>query len=112
MENAYILNNPLECVPMSRQDGALSDKFSFAKIDGEGVVIDTVKKAEDGSGIIVRLYEATNSRGKHTLTFGTAISEVYVCDLLEREEYSLGVERNSVSLDVKPFEIVTLKVKI
>lgn len=112
VENAYILNNPLECVPMSRQDGALSDKFSFAKIDGEGVVIDTVKKAEDGSGIIVRLYEATNSRGNHTLTFGTAISEVYVCDLLEREEYSLGVERNSVSLDVKPFEIVTLKVKI
>lgn len=112
VENAYILNNPLECVPMSRQDGALPEKFALIKIDGSGVFIDTVKKSEDGDGIIVRLYDAVNSRGTHTLTFGMPISSAYVCDLLENELSELNVDGKNVKIDVKPFEIVTLKIKM
>ena len=111
-ERAYLLNNPLECIPLSRQDGALSDKFSLIKIDGDGAFIDAVKKSESGDGIIVRLYDAANSRSTKKLTFGLPIKEAYLCDLLENEISPLEIDRASVSIDVKPFEIVTLKIKM
>jgi len=111
IENAYICNNPLECTPVSRQDGGLPDKFSLIKLDGEGTFIDAIKKAEDGSGYIVRLYDSVNARKHHTLTFGVPVKEAYLCDLLENELEQLEVKNKNVSVNVNPFEIVTLKVK-
>ncbi|MBQ0125107.1 MAG: alpha-mannosidase [Clostridiales bacterium] len=112
VENAYIINNPLYCTPISRQDGILPDRMSFAKIDGNGTFIDTIKKAENGDGYIVRIYDAVNSRGPRTLTFGVPVKEAYVCDMLENELESAKVEGRNISVNIKPFEIITLKVKI
>ncbi|MBA7507206.1 hypothetical protein ES706_05922 [subsurface metagenome] len=40
------------------------------------------------------------------------IKRAAVVDLLERELYELKAERNKLRLEVKPFEIVTLKLKL
>ena len=112
VENAYILNNPLECVPMSRQSGDLPDRFSLIKLDGEGAVIETIKKAENGDGIIIRLYDAVNARRVRTLSFGVPVKEACLCDMLENEMSPVAIDGRDISLAVKPFEIVTLKVKI
>ena len=111
-ENAYILNNPLECIPLSRQDGGLPDKFSLVKMDGDGAFIEAVKKSESGDGIIVRLYDASNERSTKKLTFGLPIKEAYICDLLENEISDVEIDKTSVNIELKPFEIVTLKVKV
>ena len=81
------------------------------KLDGEGTFIDAIKKSEDGSGYIVRLYDSVNSRKHHTLTFGVPVKEAYLCDLLENELEQLEVKNKNVGVNVNPFEIVTLKVK-
>ena len=112
VENAYILNNPLECVPMSRQSGELPDRFSFVKLDGEGAIIETIKKAENGDGIIIRFYDAVNTRSVRTLSFGVPVREACLCDMLENEKAPVAVDGRKISLIVKPFEIVTLKIKI
>ena len=57
------------------------------------------------------MYETKNTRTKATVKFGFDISEAYLSDLSEREIKKLTVKNNSVSLDIKPFEIVTLKVR-
>jgi len=111
-ENAYLINNPLECVPLSRQDGKLPDRFSLVKTDSEGTFVEAFKKAENGDGVIVRLYDAVNSRGPRKLTFGLPVKEAYICDMLENELSQVETDGRNVVLDVKPFEIVTLKVKI
>lgn len=111
IENAYIVNNPMVCVPVSRQDGKLTDKFSFVSVSGDGVIVETVKKAENGEGYIVRLYDSANTRSTKTLRFGVPVKEVYVCDLLENELEKVETEYDEVKLEVKPFEIVTLKIK-
>ena len=46
-----------------------------------------------------------------TLAAGFDFRKASVCDLLENEEYALTVSGRSVTLPVKPFEIVTLKLE-
>ena len=95
-----------------KSDGKLPDKFSFVKSDKENVIIETVKTAENSEDIIVRLYECCNRRTNATLQFGFEISEVSICDLMENEiETVANTTQNSVNIEIKPYEIVTLMVK-
>jgi len=73
------------------------------------VVVETVKRAEDGNGIIVRLYENQRNRGKFTLQTGFALAQAYHCNLLEENETQLPVQDDQVQLDVRPYEIITLR---
>ena len=74
-------------------------------------MIDTVKKADDNDDLIVRLYEAFDRRSTAKLSFGFDVKDVALCDLLERPEQSLQIENNTVSLPVRNFEILTLRIR-
>lgn len=82
----------------------------FLSVDCPNVVIETVKKAEDGNGIIVRLYESLRKRGTVSLTAGFKISEAYKCNLLEENPAELEHSANEIKLSVRPFEIITLRI--
>ncbi|WP_421904653.1 alpha-mannosidase [Mameliella sp.] len=75
----------------------------------DNVVLETLKPAEDGRGFILRLYEADRRRGPVRLSFGRAMQEVAICDLLENELAPINIEDNSISLILKPFEILSLR---
>ncbi|MCV5366037.1 glycosyl hydrolase-related protein, partial [Escherichia coli] len=53
-----IMNHPLQVVPVKPHPGELPPSLSFFAIDTNSVIIETIKLAEDGDGIIVRLYES------------------------------------------------------
>lgn len=78
------------------------------------VVIEAVKLAEDRSGdVIVRLYEAEGARQSAVVSFGFDVAEVYETDLLERRVERAAVtdvSGNAVSLTLRPFKLVTLRV--
>ena len=112
IQEGYRLNCPLMAQPIGKQDGALPDSFSFVSCDRENVIIETVKKAEDSDDVVVRMYEAYDSKTEATLTFGVAVEKVWLCNLLEQAEAELDVVDNRVTLPVQNFEIVTLKVKV
>jgi alpha-mannosidase len=91
--------------------GNLPSEYSLVSVDKDNVIIETVKEAEYDDNTVIRMYETKNTRTKATVKFGFDISEAYLSDLSEREIKKLTVKNNSVSLDIKPFEIVTIKVK-
>ena len=77
----------------------------FASSD-KHVVIETVKRAEDGSGIIVRAYE--DSGVEHTATITTALQgKVYETNLIEQV---MG-ETTLAGITFKPFEIKTFRIR-
>jgi alpha-mannosidase len=78
--------------------------------DANHVIVETIKVAEDGNGLIVRLYEAHNQRGPVGLRFGVPVVAVTECDLLERTVAPVDVQDGSVRFDMRPFEIKTLRV--
>ena len=110
LHQAYDLNLPMTAVKAQRGSGKLPERFSLFTLKAEGVIAETVKKAYDSEDTVIRMYEAKNMREKATLTFGFPVAEVYECDLEENPIRALPVKNGTVRLEVKPFEILTLKV--
>ncbi len=108
VEKAYVLNRPLTAVTGS---GCATERFSLVSCEGSGVFVETVKQADDGDGLILRMFEAFKETKTVTLHFGISVEAVWICDLLENRQEALQICGNSVTISVKPFEIVTLRVK-
>ena len=111
IRRAYEFNNPISAERISSQKGDLPSRYSFISVDGENAFIETVKKAENGDGIIVRVCEEFNEHTHKTLTFGFDVEAAFLCDMMENETATLDVKGRSVSIKLKPFEIATLKIK-
>ena len=111
VEKAYVLNRPMMFKAVdANSNGCLNDEFSLINSPIDGFIIETVKKAESGDGIVVRGFEAYKERKIANVSVPFA-SEVYLCDLNENEIEKLDVHNGEVSFVVKPFEIITLKIK-
>jgi alpha-mannosidase len=115
---AYELNAPL-IVSANNQasrtapQGAENGSWFLAPGSGaEHIVVETVKVAHNGDGLIVRLYEAHNQRGPVSLRFARPIASAAEADLLEREIGPLEVAGNEVRLAVRPLEVKTLRVRL
>ena len=75
-----------------------------------GFVVETVKAADDGRGLIVRGYEALGGRRRVRLVPGVACTSAVRTDLLERDGADVPVEADGgIELTVRPFELVTLR---
>jgi alpha-mannosidase len=84
--------------------------MGLVSCSAEHVVVDTVKVAEDGNGLIVRVYEAYNQRGRAALRFATAPAAVWECNLMEENEEPLEVDGQGFTFAIKPFQIRTFRV--
>jgi alpha-mannosidase len=119
IKEAYALNNP----PFVFQRGGAearrehhTEKESFILHPSslilcrdEIVVIETIKQAEDGNGVIVRLYESLRQRGTITLQTGLPLTAAYRTNLLEENQEALVVEEDRVMVGIRPFQIITLR---
>ncbi len=76
------------------------------------MIVETIKPAEDGRGLIIRLYETHNQRGRGSLSFATTINAAEECNLLEKALGPVSFLENSLEFQVRPFEIKTFRVQL
>jgi alpha-mannosidase len=108
IEQAYDLNDPIILRSVENGDG--SDTIdSLVQVDSPNVTIETVKQAEDGNGIIVRLYENHRHRGKVTIKAGFELAEAYHTNLLEENESAYEIVDNQITMPIRPYQIATLR---
>ena len=92
-------------------------------VDNDGVVVESVKLADDTSGdLVVRLYEATGDRAAARVRVSEPVETVTDVDLLERPmppvdgngpDGDLRSESDgSVSISLRPFQIRTLRFRL
>lgn len=107
---AYALNDPLLVVRGAKGNSG-ADWFgrSLVSVDAPNVVIETVKAAEDGNGLIVRFYETQRKRGLITLTTAFPVASAQRTNLLEETQTDLVVDGNQVIYAIRPYEIATLR---
>lgn len=108
IEQAACLNSPLSITPTCRA----GEGESWFTIDNPAVVIDTVKRSEEGDAIILRLYEAHGTRCRARLASSLPVASVAACNLLERDDEALSWEEGGVTLDFEPFKIRTIKLTL
>ena len=115
VEAGLALNVPLvaSAAPGGTGQGGRPATFSSVRFDRPGVVLSALKRAEDDDGVVMRFYEAHGSRGPVGVDLAFPVASANRADLLEREGESVAVHATDgvahLDLDLRPFEIVTLK---
>lgn len=110
VQAAYALNVPLRTLPApAAQAGALPAHKTFLELDTPYVVIEAVKKAEDGDDLIVRLYECAHGSVHARLKIGFPVRAAAETNLLEEDIRPLAVYEGVIELDLDPFEIKTVR---
>lgn len=112
---AYLLNDP---IVVYRDEGRRmkderrsSNLQSLISTSSANVIIETIKRAEDGDGIIIRLYESQRKRGPVQLRAGFAVGSAWETNLLEENEVKLSVDNDSIQLHLRPYRIMTIRLK-
>ena len=77
---AFALNSPLI---RSRPGRMRADGAGFVRVDGTELGLGALKQAEDGNGLILRVYEPNGARGPVTLRFAEPVKAVERVNLLE-----------------------------
>ncbi|MBO5461420.1 MAG: alpha-mannosidase, partial [Ruminococcus sp.] len=95
-------------LPAQITEGRFADTRKLVKLNGQGVQIDAVKKAEDEDCLIVRMHECWGSRQVVWLSSEFPVKQMVVCNLLEHDLED-AVEDAQRELVFKPFEIKTVK---
>ncbi|MEP7019088.1 MAG: glycoside hydrolase family 38 C-terminal domain-containing protein [Pseudonocardiales bacterium] len=103
----YAINLPLREV--SGSAGAVAP---LVTVDHDGVLVESVKLADDESGdVVVRFYEARGARATARIGTDFEHGEPYPVDLLERhrDEPDVSVDGTGVAVGLRPFQILTLR---
>jgi len=125
ISEAYALNDPMivyqpQVAGRSSQHDrknhqAVNEKLpiainqSFVTTNQPNVIVETIKRAEDGNGIIVRLYESQRMRGTFILTTAFNLATAWKTNILEENQIEIDVDGNQLHLQIKPYQILTLR---
>jgi mannosylglycerate hydrolase len=94
----------------------LPSNHSYLSVEPGNIIVSAVKRAEDGSGIIVRVYNTTNEKVTGTLRFPTRMKEVVPVNMREeplansrRQEYKGHRNVEKMPFEAHPFRVHTFK---
>lgn len=110
LAEAAKLYAPLRVACTGRGTGTLPLSSSLLTLDNPNLHVTAVKQAEDGSGLLVRLFNPDARPMSGTLTFGAAPKRAAFCTLAEAETGPAPLAGPQVRLTVAAKKIVTVKV--
>jgi alpha-mannosidase len=112
VNEAIALNSPL--IQVGAAD-LMEDGEGFVQTSGLPLALGAMKPAEDGRGIILRLYEPHGARGTATLRFAQRVASATSTNLLEdatpNDPEELALDGDTLSLPFRPFQVRTLRVE-
>ena len=84
----------------------------FAVVNKENVQIEAVKQALSGEGTVIRVYENFGRRTSGVqLKLGFAPASAQVCNLLEQPVSDAALTADTITFDLKPYEIKSFLIK-
>lgn len=109
-------NHPLWVAwPRGPSDGAAAGEQPFTVDATPNVILEAVKKAEDGDGVLLRFFECSGQPGLASVDFARPVTRAVSCDLLERPLPSGRTSARGtrkVDTPLRPFEIATVLVEL
>jgi alpha-mannosidase len=79
-------------------------------VDAPNVLIEAVKNAEDGNGVILRAYECYGRRTKALVTLDAPVADAKRVNILEETVGEAPFSGRAVEMNLRPYEIATLRV--
>jgi alpha-mannosidase len=113
VRQGYELNSPASVDSGEIRQGVCPPLIAVSE---PNVIVETVKRSEDGRSVIVRAYEATGQRTACAIDFGFEVAGASLCNLIEEElqeeSQSVAISGRRVELEWRPFEVKTLRVTV
>jgi alpha-mannosidase len=96
-----------------KKDGTLApDTMSFCSVDKPNVLLTTLKLAEDGDGIIIRLIETQGNATTATVTLPhIAVTDAKVTNLVEQNKSRAFFTEHEIQTNLEAFGIKTIRIK-
>ncbi|HMF32222.1 MAG TPA: glycoside hydrolase family 38 C-terminal domain-containing protein [Candidatus Lokiarchaeia archaeon] len=113
MRKAYEFNVPLIPVQDSTHPGQLPLELPFFSTSARNVIAEVVKRAYDSSEWVLRCFEFHGLASEFEISTFFAVTGVEEVDLLEQPSSvpsEISWETRQINVNVKPFEIKTLKI--
>jgi alpha-mannosidase len=108
---ALELDNPLLIRPLDQHPGKLPKTWGLLDVTAPNVVVSALMPAEDGHGVIVRVYEAAGQPAASVkIHFSGQLTEASEVNLMEDKIQSIAAQNNSIIFDLRPYEIKTFRV--
>lgn len=112
IERAHELNVALRCVLLDAHPGTRPRTASLVRLDGPGVTLTACKRADREDALVLRLHEAWGGRRRVRVEVDMNLEGAWRTDLLERPLAPLDVAGSSVTLELRAFEIATVKLSL
>ena len=122
------MNRPLLVEPVPRPRSPKNSPgpatASVLTVGPDTIIVTALKPAEDGDGLVVRLYTVAEEDTVAQLRFGADVLSAQECDLLEHPMGTgrwpnepgamsrIAVDGRTVRLPLRPGEVVTIRVKL
>ncbi len=100
---------------LGKNHAARSETQSFISLEGKGVYMSGLKKAEATDEMVIRMVEVEGDGKKVTLHLPKNIRSVQKLNLIENpipDDSEATIDGNSIAFKIKPHEIMTLGIKL
>ena len=107
------MNQPLRVFQVSQHPGFLGKSFSFAQVSAPQVDIRTIKKAENGKDIVIRLQELVGKDLQNVeISMASKIAKAWEIDGQERLMGEAVIKNGKLLIDVTKFAIRSFAVQL
>ena len=105
----FEINQPLRAMQVDNVPRRM--EWGSFTLEPENLILSALKRSEEGDALIFRFFETCGQKCRARLGLPDSITGAHVVDLMEKEEAPLDLRDGVVEIDVKPFEIVSLKLR-
>jgi len=102
-ENLFGVVNPSKYV-----DAYLNESMSFLRVQPENIMVSAFKKAENGNGVVVRLYNLNEDETEVKLSFSEDFKKAWHTNLIEEKEQELNIKNKEMGFKVGNQSIETI----
>ncbi|VAX16510.1 Alpha-mannosidase [hydrothermal vent metagenome] len=113
MQQADYFNVPIDVAQAGPHEGTLPKSFGFVELGGKGLMLSSIKKAEESESIIIRVYNPTKRTIDGKLRLFKEPAAINLLNLNEEilDEEDLTLDKNEISFEAKAKKIITIEIK-
>ena len=113
MQQADIFNVPIDIAQAGSYKGSMPKVFSFIELKGKGLMLSSIKKAEETNDIIVRIFNPTKRKINGELNLFKKPLEANLVNLNEEKLKGgkLKISKNKISFKAIAKKIITIQIK-
>lgn len=101
---------PVIIVETDRHHGILGSEFGEIQVLEGRIILSAFKKAENGSGVVIRFFNAEETPQRIQLRAAQRIVQAWLCNLLEERQESIPVDKDgTIAFKIGMKKIITLE---